>query len=146
MEALEYHHGTVNVGGRTISNLRFADGIDGLAGEEEPAKLVEHLNKASTAYGMEIIAEKKKVYNKQHQRYEQRGQSQWMEASDSHKLQVPGLSCIWQGFQARETLQDSTDDSSINKVEPNFERQQHFSQFRDTIDVPSCHIHPYGCL
>ena len=33
--------------------------IDGLAGEEEElAKLVERLNKASTAYGMEISAEK----------------------------------------------------------------------------------------
>ena len=37
----------------------FADDIDCLAGEqEELANLVEHLNKASTAYGMEISAEK----------------------------------------------------------------------------------------
>ena len=39
----------------------FADDIDGLAGEEELAKLVEHFDKASTAYGMEIIAEKTKL-------------------------------------------------------------------------------------
>ena len=39
--------GTVSIGGRTISNLRFADDINGFAGEEEElAKLVEHLNKA----------------------------------------------------------------------------------------------------
>ena len=39
-----------------------ADGIDGLAGEkEELAKLAECLNKASTAYGMEISAEKTKL-------------------------------------------------------------------------------------
>ena len=38
------------------------DDIDGLAGEEEElAKLVEHLDKASTAYGMEISAEKTKL-------------------------------------------------------------------------------------
>ena len=42
-------------------NLRFADDIDGLAGEEELAKLVERLYKASTAYGMEISAEKTKL-------------------------------------------------------------------------------------
>ena len=30
----------VSTGGRTINNLRFADGIDGLAGEEELANLV----------------------------------------------------------------------------------------------------------
>ena len=46
---------------RTITNLRFADDIDGLAGEEELANLVERLDKASTAYGMEISAEKTKL-------------------------------------------------------------------------------------
>ena len=32
---LEDHEGTVSTGGRTITNLRFAADIDGLAGEEE---------------------------------------------------------------------------------------------------------------
>ena len=57
-DALEDHEGTVSIGGRTINYLRFADDIDGLAGEEE---LVEHLDKASTAYGMEISTEKTKL-------------------------------------------------------------------------------------
>ena len=61
-DALEDHEGTVSIGGRTITNLRFADDIDGLArDEEELAKLVERLGKASTAYGMEISAEKTKL-------------------------------------------------------------------------------------
>ena len=39
-----------------------AYGIDGLAGEEEElAKLVERLDKVSTAYGMEISTEKTKL-------------------------------------------------------------------------------------
>ena len=39
-----------------------ADDINGLAREEEVlAKLVERLNKVSTAYGMEISAEKTKL-------------------------------------------------------------------------------------
>ena len=46
----EDHEGTVSIGGRTITNLRFADDINGLAGEEEElAKLAENLYKASTA-------------------------------------------------------------------------------------------------
>ena len=58
-DALEDHEGTVSIGGRTITNLCFVDDIDGLAGdEEELANLVEHLDKASTAYGMEISDEK----------------------------------------------------------------------------------------
>ena len=53
------HECTVSIGGRTITNLRLADDIDGLAGEEEElANLVERLDKASTAYGVEISAEK----------------------------------------------------------------------------------------
>ena len=61
-DALEDHDGTFSIGGRTITNLRVADDIDGLAGEEEElAKLVERLDKAPTAYGMEISAEKTKL-------------------------------------------------------------------------------------
>ena len=61
-DALEDHEGTVSIGGGTITNLRFADDIDGLAGEEEElANLVECLDKASTAYSMEISAEKTKL-------------------------------------------------------------------------------------
>ena len=61
-DALEDHKSTVSIGGRTISNLRFADDIDGLAGSElELANLVERLDKTSTAYGMKISAEKTKL-------------------------------------------------------------------------------------
>ena len=58
-DALEDHEDTVSTGGRTITNLRFADDVHGLAGEEEElANLVERLDKASTAYCKEISAEK----------------------------------------------------------------------------------------
>ena len=63
-DALEDHEDTVSIGGRTITNFRFADGIDGLAGEEETlAKLVVCLDigKAATAFGMEVNAEKTKL-------------------------------------------------------------------------------------
>ena len=38
-DALEDHEGTVSIQGRVVINLRFSDDIDGLAGEEELAKL-----------------------------------------------------------------------------------------------------------
>ena len=61
-DTLEDHEGTVSIGGRTITNLRFADDIDGLAGEEEGlANLAERLDKTSTVFGMEISAEKTKL-------------------------------------------------------------------------------------
>ena len=57
----EDHECAISIGGRTITHFRCADDIDGLAGEEEElAKLFEHLDKASTAYGLEISGEKTK--------------------------------------------------------------------------------------
>ena len=50
-------------------------------------------------------------------------QSKWTEAWDSHKLQVPGLSYNWWGFQAWDAFQDSTDNSRIDKVETSLEWQ-----------------------
>ena len=61
-DALEDHEGTVSIAGRTITNLCFIIDINGLAGEEEElANFVERLDKASTAYDMEINAEKIKL-------------------------------------------------------------------------------------
>ena len=61
-DTLEDHEGTVSIGGKIITIFRFADNIDGLAGEEkELANLVECLDKASTAYGMEISAKNTKL-------------------------------------------------------------------------------------
>ena len=70
-EALENHTGTVSIGGRHITNLRFADDIDGIAGKEAKlANLVRQMERASSRYGMEISAEKKeKTDGKQQQHH-----------------------------------------------------------------------------
>ena len=45
-DALEEHDGKVSIGGRTITNLRFADDIDALAEEKQELEaLVESLDK-----------------------------------------------------------------------------------------------------
>ena len=80
----------------------------------------------------------------QHQWHQHRDQSKWTEAWDSHKFQVPGLSYNWWGFQAWDTVQDSTDNSSIGKVETTLEWQEYFSQVQ--ADALSCHIHLPVCL
>ena len=64
-DALENHDGTVSIGGRTITKFCFADDIDGRAGQEqELVKLVNHLEEASTAYGMQLSAEKTQLMTK----------------------------------------------------------------------------------
>ena len=61
-DALENHEGSVSIGGRKITNFRFSDDIDGVAGTENELKdLVKHLDESSTAYGMKISAQKTKV-------------------------------------------------------------------------------------
>ena len=67
-------------------------------------------------------------------------------AWDSHNLQVPGLSYNLWGFRAWDTLQDSTDNNSIDKVQSSLEWQEYFSQFQDTSDTLPCHIHLLVCL
>ena len=57
--ALEEHDEKVSIGGRNITNLRFADDIDSLAEEEQELEvLVESLLKTFTRYKMEVSAEK----------------------------------------------------------------------------------------
>ena len=61
-EALRHHEGSVSIGGRPTTNLRFADDIDGAAGSEPELKdLVKNLNQASIDFGMEISAQKTKI-------------------------------------------------------------------------------------
>ena len=61
-DALEGYIGTVSIGGRTITKLRFADDINAIAGDEqELANIVKCLDKTFSDYGMEINAEKTKL-------------------------------------------------------------------------------------
>ena len=55
----------VSVGGRTIYNLRLADGFDALAKEEQELEaLLKSLGKTCTRYKMEISADKTKLVTK----------------------------------------------------------------------------------
>ena len=61
-DALEDHEGSCSIGGRTITNSRFADGSGALARKkEEIIKVVNQLGKKSTTHAMEISAEKTKL-------------------------------------------------------------------------------------
>ena len=61
-EALDDHEGSVSIGGRLITNFRFADDIVVNAEEEEDAGvLVDRLDKTTTRYKMEIGPDKTKV-------------------------------------------------------------------------------------
>ena len=140
-DALEDREGTASIGGRTITNLRFADDIDGLAGEEEElANLVQHLDKASTAYSMEISAKKTKLMTNKTSgiNTEIKVNGQKLETVTSFKYlgsvitdegsKPEILSRIAQTTAALTRLKQVWNDRSI-------------SQFKDTTDPLPCHIH-----
>ena len=61
-EAMDDHEGSVNIGGRLITNFRFADDIVVNAEEKEEAGvLVYRLDRTTTRYKMEIGPDKTKV-------------------------------------------------------------------------------------
>ena len=58
-DALEDHESSVVFSSKTIIKLLFADGIDGIAGsEDELSSLVQHLDKATSEWSMQISAKK----------------------------------------------------------------------------------------
>ena len=65
-EALDDHEGSVSIGGRLITNFRFADDIVVNAEEEEEAAgvLEDRLDTTTTRYKMEIGPDKTKVMTK----------------------------------------------------------------------------------
>ena len=85
--ALENYNGTISIGDRKITNLRFAHDIDGITGEEdELSKLVHNLDTATAKFGMEISAGKTKIMtdNGTLQR-DITIQGQWLETVDHFK-------------------------------------------------------------
>ena len=61
-EALDDHEGSVNIGGRLITNFRFADDIVVNAEQEEGTGiLVDRLDTTTTRYKMEIGPDKTTV-------------------------------------------------------------------------------------
>ena len=78
-DTLEDHEGTVSIGGGTITSLRFADDIDGLAGEEEePAQLVVSRQSLHSLRHGDQCREDQAV-DKQHPWHQHRDQSKWIE-------------------------------------------------------------------
>ena len=134
-DALEDHEGTVSIGGRTITNLRFADDIDGLAGEEEElANLVERLDKASTAYGMEISAEK--TNNTSGINTKIKVNEQKLETVTSFKYL--GSVITDEGSKPELLCRIAQATAALT--------EEYFSQLQDTTDALPCHIHLPVCL
>ena len=67
---------------------------------------------------MEISAEKTKLMTKKHQWHQHRDQSEWTEACDSHKLQIPWLSSTDEGSRLKilSTIAQTT--AALTRLKP----------------------------
>ena len=82
-------------GGRNITNLRFADGIDALAEEEQELEaLVDSLDKTCTSFKMEISAEKTKLMTNGANGIQMGDKCKRTEVGHCNKLQAPWSSCF----------------------------------------------------
>ena len=94
-DALEEHDGKVSIGGRNITDLRFADDIDALAEEEQELEaLVESLDKTCTRYTMEISAEKTNLMTNSSNGVQREINIKRQKLGHCYKLQVPWSSCF----------------------------------------------------
>ena len=140
-DALEDHEGTVSIGGRTITNLRFADDIDGLAGEEEVlANLVERLDKAFTAYDMEISVEKTKLMTNNisgiNREIKVNGQ---FETVTSFKCLGPIITD--EGSKPEILSRISQTTAAFTRFKQVWNTRSIFSEYQDTTNALPCHIH-----
>ena len=93
LEALEEHKGTVSIEGRNITNLRFANDIDGLAGSSREVKDLVHLsNQVSIRFGMEISAEKTRLMRRNTEDVKDDIEINSLRL-DSYSVKVPRIYC-----------------------------------------------------
>ena len=94
-DALEEHGGKVSIGGRNITNLRFADDVDALAEKvQELEALVESLDKTFTRVYDGDQCFEDQTDDKQCQWRPERDKGKRAEVGHCNKLQVPWSSCF----------------------------------------------------
>ena len=127
-DALENHEGSVSTGGRTITNLLFADDIDALAGkEDELVKLINHLDTTSTKYGMEISAEKIKLMTNNIK-------------GINLDVRIGGQKLETVQIKTRNNVQNCPNNRCIDKAQGHMERQEHCTQFQNQTDAILGHL------
>ena len=128
-EALDDHEGSVSIGGRPLTNFRFADDIIVNAeAEEEAGVLVDRLDTTTTRYKMEIGPDK--ISDDKHPKWlPQRDQDKRSVARRSGELEVPWSNHLQRRVKTRDDFQDSLDNSSSFWTEDHMEGQEHLACF-----------------
>ena len=122
-DALEEHDGKVSIGGRNITNLRFADDIDALAEEEQELEaLVESLDKTCTRYKMVISAEKTKLMTNSANGIQREKKVKGQKLGTVTSFKYLGAVVSDDGSKPEGSLKDVTSHCSSYKAEAHSER------------------------
>ena len=107
-ETLDDHEGSVSIGGRLITNFRFADDIVVNAEEEEEAGvLVDRLDTTTTKYEMEIGPDKTNVRTNNPNGFQRE-----IKIKGQRLEEVPWSNHHQRRIKTRDSFQDSPDNSS----------------------------------
>ena len=108
-EALDDHEGSVSIGGRLVTNFRFADDIVVNAEAEEAGVLIDRLDRTTTRYKMEIGPDKTKMMTNNPNGFQReiKIKGQRLEEVERFKYLRTLIS-----NKARDSFQDSPDNSS----------------------------------
>ena len=118
-DALEDHTSTVNIGGPTITNFRFAYDIDGLAGEkEELINLVNRLDKTSARYGMEISTEKTKIMTNNSNTIRSRITANGQELEKVKQFKYLGANISDEGSKTENHARSAQTSTALAKLKP----------------------------
>ena len=130
-----------------ITNLRFAGDIDGLAEEEGGlAKLVQRLDKAFTAYGMEISAEKTKLMTINTSGINTKIQVNGQKLETVTSFKYLGSVITDEGSKPELLCRIAQATAALTRLKPIWIDKEYFSQLQDTTDALPCHIHLPVCL
>ena len=117
--------------------------IDGLAGEEEElADLVERLDKASTACGIEISAEKTKLMTNNTSGINTEIKVDWQKLETVTSFRYLGSVIIDEGSKPEILSRIAQTTAALTRLKPVWND----FQFQDTTDALPCHIHLPVCL
>ena len=116
--ALEEHEEKISIGGRTITNLRFADDNDALAEEEQKLEAIaESLEKTCKRY-MEIIAEKTKLTTNSANGIQREIKVKGQKLGTVTSLKYPGAIVSDEGSNPEVFLRTAQATAALTKLKP----------------------------
>ena len=144
--ALENFNGTISIGGRKITNLRFADDIDGITGEEdELTELVHNLDTAAEQFGMDISAEKTKIMtNNGTLQRDITIQGQKLETVNHYKY-LGAIICD-EGSRREVLSRSCSNNGSTCQTKNHLERQEHQNKTQNKINARPGHDNIPVCM